>query len=442
MTRLRREDVLDALPPGALPLVEALLEAAARGGYHLHLVGGPVRDLLLGLPLRDVDLLVEPPVGGTAEALARDAAPARARVVSHGRFGTVTLAAAEGSVDLAAARRERYAHPGALPTVQPGTLEEDLERRDFTVNALALTLEPPPAAPGGALELHGVEGAEDDLRARALRVLHVRSFADDPTRALRAARLGVRLGFQLARGSHSALRDALREGAFGHVSGDRLRREFEKLFADAAQGLDPAEALRRLQSWHVLAALEPGLGLPRESVAPLRRLGRSLAEPPWPVQRLRPWCAGLAVWLAPLAAGLRARALARLAVRGELAERIAGFPPRCKTLLHALAGARGRGAVDAVLAGIQEAELLALHAAAPPPVRRRLVRWAAEDRGRRPPVGGAELVAAGLRGPAVGGALRRIREAWLDGEVANREEALALAREWARPRREKRRRRR
>jgi hypothetical protein len=124
--------------------------------------------------------------------------------------------------------------------------------------------------------------------------------------------------------------------------------------------------------------------------------------------------------------------LRRLAVRGERAERIASFPKRRPAWLAQLARARGRGAVDRQLQEIGELEHIALLASASPAVRRRIARWAAEDRGRRPPVGGADLVAAGLRGPAVGRALRRVREAWLDRAVRSREDALALAREVAR----------
>ena len=243
-----------------------------------------------------------------------------------------------------------------------------------------------------------------------------------------------RLGFSLARDSRSALRAALRDGAFGRVSGERFRREFVKLFDDAGRGLDPARALRLLDDWHVLAALEPGLGFDRRAGLPLRRLGRAVAEPPWPAARWRPWVSGLAVWLAPLAPALRRRALRRLAVRGQQASRVAEFPKTRDATLRALSRARGRGAVDAALTGLDEESLHALHAWAAPAERRRIARWAAEDRTRRPPLDGGDLVAMGLSGPAVGRALARVRRAWLDGSVSGREEVLALAREVSRRR--------
>jgi hypothetical protein len=316
-----------------------------------------------------------------------------------------------------------------LPTVAPGSLETDLLRRDFTVNSLALPLSP--AARRRHPGLVDVHGGLDDLHAKVLRVHHDASFRDDPTRALRAARLGPRLGFALTRGSRSALRDALRAGAFGHVSGDRLRREIEKVFLDARLDLDPAEALRRLATWHVLAALEPGLELPRAAVTPLRRLGRALGAPPFPL-RGRPGLAGLLVWLAPLGSGLRRRAAQRFGIRGEALGRLAEFPAARDRWLRGLAKARGRGAIDELLRALPDEELLALHASAPPGVARRIARWADQDRRKRPPVDGRDLVAVGLSGPAVGRALARVRTAFLDGEVRDRDEALALARELAR----------
>jgi tRNA nucleotidyltransferase (CCA-adding enzyme) len=429
-----QDAILRALPPGTVGLVEALVTAADEVGARILLVGGPVRDLLLERAVRDVDLVVEAEAGGdaaeAARAIAQRAAPEDARIVEHGRFGTLRIETADVAVDVAAARREAYARPGALPDVEPGTLEDDMARRDFSVNALAIAL-----VPGGPRETQPVidlVGGLDDLAKKRLRILHPRSLHDDPTRALRAARLAPRLGFALARSTRSALRDALRDGAFGAVSGDRLRRELEKCFTDAPLGLDPAVALRRLGDWHVLTALEPGLVLPRESVTALRRLGRAIADPPWRAPRYREWVTGMALWLAPLAPALRRRTVNRFAVRGDAARRITGFPRMRETTLRQLVRAHGRGAVDAVLQGVQEEELHALYAAAEPATRRRIERWAAEDRTRRIPVSGNELVALGLEGPAVGRVLARVRAAVLDGEVANREEAMALAEELAR----------
>jgi tRNA nucleotidyltransferase (CCA-adding enzyme) len=422
--------ILASLPQGSQPLVQALGTAARAAGSHLYLVGGPVRDILLERPIRDLDLLVVP--GTETVQIARAAAPQEARLVEHGRFGTLRIETPDLALDLAGARSETYSRPGALPTVEPGSLEEDLLRRDFSANALAIALDS--SAGRTALPVVDVCGGLVDLRAGNLRVLHPRSFHDDPTRILRAARLAPRLGFKLPRATRSALRDALRDGAMGAVSGDRLRRELEKLFADARLGLDPSLALRNLNHWHVLGALEPGFEWPKAAAAPIRRLGRAIADPQWRQNRNRPWVSGLALWLAPLRPALRRRVLQRFAVRGEAADRIIHFARERDRLLAGLAKARGRGAVDALLGGIHEETLLALFASSQPLVRGRVLRWAAEDRARRAPLSGEDLVAMGLEGPSVGKVLARIRVAHLDGAIANREEAAALAVEWVRRR--------
>jgi hypothetical protein len=216
------------------------------------------------------------------------------------------------------------------------------------------------------------------------------------------------------------------------VSGERLRRELERVFDDAARGLDPARALRFLDDAHVLAALEPGLELPGEAQLPLRRLGRAIAEPPWKAGRWRPWMTGFGLWLAPLPSGLRRRALRRFAVRGDAATRVAELPRTSERAARALLRARGRGAIDAALGGLSEEELFCVWAGSDTARRRRIARYANEDRHRRPPVSGDDLVAAGLAGPVVGRALERIRIAWLDGAISTPEEAITFAKEVAR----------
>jgi hypothetical protein len=221
------------------------------------------------------------------------------------------------------------------------------------------------------------------------------------------------------------LRAALRDGAFGAVSGERFRAELEKLFADSVLGVDPSAALRLLDEWHVLGALEPGLALPREARLPLRRLARAEPEPAANAR----WLAGLMLWLAPLDASLRRRSLRRLAVRGEPARQVEAFARSRDGWLAALERARGRGACDAVLRPLEQTIRMALRASASTAARRRIERWEREDRAVELPIRGTDLTHLGLEGPAVGRALRRLRTAWLDREVASRDELLALARE-------------
>jgi tRNA nucleotidyltransferase (CCA-adding enzyme) len=426
---LRFEEVLGAVPEPTADLLALTARIAKSTGQELRLVGGPVRDLLLGRPLIDVDLMVERDASGLAAAVQKELGEENVRLVEHPRFGTLHLETDEASLDIANLRHETYAHPGALPDVVPGDFDQDRRRRDFSINALVWKIDA--ANPSKASEVVDGCGGLEDLAARRLRVLHARSFHDDPTRAWRAARFASRLGFSLDRGSRGALRDALRDGAFGAVSGERFRRELMLVFEEAARGSHPGRTLRLLSDWHVLGALEPGLELGRDRMAPLRRLGRAIERPEWAAPRWRPWIAGLSIWLAPLPAALRRRTLERFSIRGEQASRIARFGRDAERILRGLARARGRGAVDAALGELPEETVQALYALSDTAVRRRLLRWGAEDRRRRAPVAGTDLTDIGLVGPDVGRALARIRAGFLDGEIANREEALALAEEMA-----------
>jgi tRNA nucleotidyltransferase (CCA-adding enzyme) len=423
------DDILAAVPDATAVLLSRIARVAVARATAIHLVGGPVRDLLLDREIVDVDLVVEGDVRALAEAVKKGSDGDDLSLVSHDRFGTVRIEAPNAQIDLAQLRNETYAHPGALPDVEAGNLAQDMRRRDFSINALICAVHA--ADPAKPMPIVDLEGGLEDLRQRRLRILHSRSFHDDPTRAWRAARFTARLGFSLDRKSRNVLRDALRDGAFGAVSGERWRRELQLTFDEARRGVHAGQVLRALSDWHVLSALEPGLLLAPDSMVPLRRLSRAIANPEWAAPRSRPWVSGLSIWLAPLPAALRRRTLERFSIRGEQARRIVQFGRDAERMLRALARARGRGAVDTALGDLPEETVQALYALAAGSVRRRMLRWGAEDRRRRAPVGGAELAELGLAGPDVGRALARIRSGFLDGEVANREEALALAEEIA-----------
>lgn len=213
----------------------------------MYLAGGVVRDLLLGRPVRDVDLVVE----GDALALARRlASRLGADCRDHGRFATATLVLEDGRrLDVAATRRERYARSGALPDVTPGVpIEEDLARRDFSINAMALAIATP-------TRLLDPLGGRDDLRRGLVRVLHERSFADDPTRVFRAVRYAARLGFRLAPATRRALVAAVADGALDRISADRLRREIRLLLEEPERG----RAVGSLTRLGVAAAVHPAL---------------------------------------------------------------------------------------------------------------------------------------------------------------------------------------
>ncbi len=401
---------------------------ATKQGVALFLVGGPVRDWLAGESLRDLDFCMEGRTLRDAAALARDAAETGYDVTETERFGTARLSCGDACIDIAVTRQERYAKPGALPKVAVASLEADLSRRDFSVNAMAIPLTA--AAKRGRSAVVDPFGGSADLRTRTLRTLHDRSFHDDPTRALRAARFAARGRYRLDPETLAGLRSALREGAFASVSGPRYRRELERLFRDGERGEKISRGLSSLGDWHVLPALEPGLAFPKRARLPVRRLERALTDPPWPTASSRPAAlSAWMLWLGALGGDWPERVLARFDIRGDPARRILGFCADRKRTLRALSRARGRGAVDALLSDRDEATLLALYCSGEASERRRVGRYAAEDRHRTVPLSGDDLRELGFRGPAIGAVLARLRHLYLDGRWREPEVGLALGRE-------------
>lgn len=219
------------------------------------LVGGAVRDALLGCQSLDLDITVEVEAAPLAQALA---AATGGRLTSHERFGTHVVEAGEFHFDIATARRETYPHPGALPVVEPASLEADLRRRDFTINAIALRLDADLETLYDPLE--GVA----DLQRQAVRALHPVTFSDDPTRIIRAARYAARLGYAVEPQTQAWLDAAVVDGALGLVTGPRIWGELSRLLAEPSA----PEAMGLLAEWGAL----DGLGLALTSLAELREL--------------------------------------------------------------------------------------------------------------------------------------------------------------------------
>lgn len=219
---------LDTLPTLQRRAVEVVREAAAEKGLHAFLVGGPVRDLLLGRTVVDLDFTVE---SGSSELARAAAKQINGRVRSYPQFLTYKVTADDfPQIDIATARSEKYRAAGALPAVTPGTLQDDLLRRDFSINAIALDVL--------SGEVHDPTGGQADIEQKAIRVLHDQSFLDDPTRIFRAVRLAARLGFSLEPHTRSLIEEAVGGGALASVSKERLWRElfliFEETTAPAA----------------------------------------------------------------------------------------------------------------------------------------------------------------------------------------------------------------
>jgi tRNA nucleotidyltransferase (CCA-adding enzyme) len=241
-----------ALPVPLLKVIQQASQTASQMGYSLYFVGGFVRDLLLGTPTLDIDLVVEGDAIKLARRLSRQIG---GRVRSHARFGTAKIIFDKAqsdllvpSIDFVAARSEFYEHPTALPQVERSSIKLDLHRRDFTINTLAIRLDPEHYG-----ELLDFYGGEQDLENGLIRVLHSLSFVEDPTRTLRAARLEQRLGFQIEERTEELIGNAL--GLLDRVSGERIRHELYLIFQEA----EPEKGLGRLEELGVLAQIHPAL---------------------------------------------------------------------------------------------------------------------------------------------------------------------------------------
>jgi len=236
------------IPAKTLALLRPLAKAARREGLSLYAVGGCVRDWILGRQdVKDLDLVTEGDPSGLAQLCARLLG---GKAEAFGAFGTLRVKGDDWRVDFAASRQEEYPEPACLPKVAPAPLERDLFRRDFTINAMAVRLEPQDA--GGLVDPYG---GRRDLKAKVLRVLHPASLRDDPTRVFRAARFLCRLKLKPAPGMRDMAREVLEKGVAVRLSRHRIAAELMRILAEEA----PEAPLRLLRSWGYLDLVHPRL---------------------------------------------------------------------------------------------------------------------------------------------------------------------------------------
>lgn len=402
-------------------LLERVAALAGRRGTQVAWVGGGVRDLLLGRETVDVDLAIEGEAAALAAALAAELG---GRWSEHPRFLTATVELPDGrAIDLSRCRRETYSTPGALPRVEPATLEEDLTRRDFSMNAIAVRLGPAEPA------VLDPTGGAADLAAGRLRALHPGSFVDDPTRVLRGLRFELRFGFRFEARTEAWARAALAAGALDTISGERLRRELD-LACERWSSL--AALFERAAELGLLAAIDAGLDWSREAAARIDRSARRAVDPAF--ARLAParWLVGL-LGLDPSAES-RLRLLRRLALAGRFAEVLRASGPRlaaARTLLRS----QPPPAPHRVARALEDAspEELCRLAGEEGDVAGWIGRYVEELRPLSLRIRGEDLLRAGLpAGPGIGAALRSTLEARQDGRIGSEQE-LEFARDaWER----------
>lgn len=238
----------ERLPPGVLALLKTIGEKSQEMGFQVYTVGGFVRDLILRCENYDIDVVVEGEGIQLARALAEEG---KCEIQAHTKFGTATLFFPEGRrLDVATARLEYYDHPAALPRVEHSSIKLDLFRRDFTVNALAIHLNPQHFG-----ELIDFFGGQKDIKERRIRVLHNLSFVEDPTRIFRALRFEQRIGFQIAKHTHMLMENAVRMELFGRLSGKRLFQELVLCLKEEK----PFAVIKRLADYGLLKFFHPKL---------------------------------------------------------------------------------------------------------------------------------------------------------------------------------------
>ena len=399
------------LAPSARNLVGRVSSASALRGYRACLVGGAVRDILLGQPGPDIDIIIE----GDAHEIARDCVePGDPPPVFHRAFGTATISSGQQRIDLATARSESYRCPGALPDVQPGSIEDDLVRRDFTMNAMAIVLGG--EHNGDLIDLHG---GRLDLEHGLLRVLHEDSFVDDATRIFRGVRYEQRFGFVFEDTTKRLLfRDVPR---VADISGDRVRHEFDRIMEES----EPELALRRLDGLGVLAVVARNFRFDSrqaDAIARARAFGLS-------TDRLLEvmWCV--------LAWRMASCDVEGLVSRLNLPGRLSGPVEDCQRLRQVAAELDQDGlALSSAYALLHRLALAALIAGSllldGALARGHVCTYLSKSRYVRPMLNGETLREMGFpAGPEIGRMLDTLRDARLDGLISTRAEETAMAEE-------------
>ena len=384
-----------------------------------YLVGGSVRDILLGRRPNDFDIVTEKDVSAVAAAVADKVGT---HVISYGRFMTHKVHIAGRSYDFAAARLEYYDFPGSLPTVAPASLVKDLLRRDFTINALAMSLT---ASDFGRVV--DASGGLADLEHGIVRMTYPDSFIEDPARILRGVRVAVRLGFTMEGDTEAKARDALQLGLLSVRRNKRAQDEFKELLA-GAQSVSCIMALSAL-----------GCGLTGLPLVPPRKAKRDLLSS-LEQERLRgqdmrdpfPWLAPLLVWLGDVRSDALQAILKDFGLSDRMAASCRSWQARERQLRFALL--KGEEPVSAIAHVIARTPLPAVSVArarlvlaGPAAAKARLLLDTALSRLAEPPlVSGKDVLALGItEGRTVGSLLERMRTMQMDGIIRSRGEALA-----------------
>jgi len=410
-------------------LLHRAAELAEQRGTALYIVGGTVRDILLKRAPGDLDLVVEDDALGLAQALASQLG---GHVHNHAQFGTATLELdpvitvidgaptpvhATQSLDFVTARTEFYERPAALPEVEAATLRHDLHRRDFTINTLAICLNPSRYG-----RLYDFYGGQRDLERRLIRVLHNLSFIDDPTRMLRAARLAARLDCTIEPRTRALIADAIEHRVLERTTHQRVLDELLLALAEP----QPECVLKQFHDLNMLQAIHPALSW-NEPMADWFVAARTLQLP----TDSRP-VLGLALLVFPLSNDQRVAFAVRYRLSARLTNMLRDLSVLHERLIDLANSSLANSAIDRYLHGLDDFALQAFQIAAPELVASHVARYLRELRAIHLELDGNDLRGLGLTpGPTFRILLEGLRAARLDGVAVTREQQILWVRQAA-----------
>ena len=409
----------DRFPENVYSMLKLSGEIAEQQGYSAYLVGGSVRDLLMGEQNLDIDIVIEGDGIAFAHALSRQVP---AKVKTHETFGTAQVFLNTLRMDIATARTEYYESPAALPKVETSSIKKDLYRRDFTINSLAVKLNPHDFG-----LLMDFFGGQRDIKEKTIRVLHNLSFVEDPTRAFRAIRFSERFGFRLSKHTATLMKSTIEMGLFDRLSGFRLYDELLLAF----QETNPVLTLHKLSDYGLLKVIHPGIVFDEDLEGALTSMSETLAwyDLLFLDEKIDKGILYLMTLLSLLSDPDRGEALLRLAVPLKARDLIQSGIAEAGTILGKLP-AKDPVDLSHLLANREtEAVLFAMSTARDVRQKKDISLFLVELRKVKPLLKGNDLKMLGVpQGPIYSRILNDLRDARLMGRIATREDELAFVR--------------
>ncbi|CCH47941.1 CBS domain-containing protein [Pseudodesulfovibrio piezophilus] len=418
--------VTNRLPQKMLDLLNVAGELGNKLGWEIYAVGGFVRDILLGRPNLDLDLVVEGDGIFFAKELVKKLG---GRVKAHNKFKTAVVILENGQrVDVATARLEYYEYPAALPTVELSSIKMDLYRRDFTVNALALRLNPDRFG-----QLVDFFGAERDIRNKTIRVLHSLSFVEDPTRILRAIRFERRFDFQIGGQTMRLVKNALNLKLFSKLSGTRVMHELQLIVSEE----DPLACLNRMQELGIMEAIHPLLKLHKERIQVLIELAKvhNWYKLLYLEQSVEPW----KLYFLGMTMGIKNTQIKQVTDRFHFTQREEREFLQLREMIHEaliqlMSWREGKSKLSRLYSILHplpvEGVLFLMGKSRKEHIRRNISQYLARLRDMEIEITGNDLHELGIEpGPIYSTILEKIMAAKIDGQVETKKDELDMAQE-------------